>query len=183
MVLFWFLAFPALFILLFGTIFSTDTNISDFPSVWLGTMAKLTGPSVRLWNKPELSPSIPAPGKMNWKRCRKAPGIWSSSFLPSPIPSWPGEQVEIAFYYDQQNQTMNQVLISSVSEILQEIERVMTGRPQVFVISSEAVQANNLRGDRLSDPGVLAMALMQLGLFGSMQIVGLRERKVLRQLT
>lgn len=183
MVLFWFLAFPALFILLFGTIFSTDTNISDFPIGLVGDDGEVNRALRSALEQTGAFTIHTGSGEDELEALQEG-----SRHLVILLPAESdtllarGEQVEIAFYYDQQNQTMNQVLISSVSEILQEIERVMTGRPQVFVISSEAVQANNLRGIDFLIPGVLAMALMQLGLFGSMQIVGLRERKVLRQL-
>ncbi|NLZ28627.1 MAG: ABC transporter permease [Firmicutes bacterium] len=183
MVLFWFLAFPLLFILLFGTIFSNDAIISDFPIGLVGDDGEVSRALHSALDQAEAF--TVHTGSREGELEALQDGSRQLVILLPPDPDTllaRGEQLEIYFYYDEQNQAVNRVLVSSVSEILQEIERGMTGRPRVFIISAEAVQADNLRPADFLIPGVLAMALMQLGLFGSLHIVGLRERKVLRQL-
>lgn len=62
------------------------------------------------------------------------------------------------------------------------IDRGLTQRPQIFTIDTETVQAQRLSNFDYILPGILAMALMQLGLFGSFQFLSLREQKIIRGL-
>jgi ABC-2 type transport system permease protein len=183
MTLFWFLAFPVLFILLFGTIFSNEMTVSAFP---IGLVAD--GGEVAHALASTLGQTgaftVQTGSEEDEMEALRAGDRRLVIVLPPGTDALlaRGQQVDVIFYYDQQHQAVNQVLISSISEVLQEMERAMTGRPRIFAIRSESVQASDLRSIDFLLPGVLAMALMQLGLFGSLQFVGLRERKILRQL-
>ena len=75
------------------------------------------------------------------------------------------------------------MLFAVVSEMLNEAER-RSGGPAAPARgrSSSPFQTTPLRSIDFLLPGILAMALMQLGFFGSFQIVSLREQKVLKAL-
>lgn len=183
MALFWFLAFPIVFVLLFGTIFSDDWTPSEFPVGLVADGGEVAQGLASALGHTGAFSTHTGTEEDELEALRRGdrrlvivlpPG--ADSLLAQ------GEKVQVVLHYDQRQQAVNQVLISSVGEILQEMERAMTGRPRVFAVRPEAVQTTDLRGIDFLLPGVMAMALMQLGLFGSLQVVGLRERKVLRQL-
>ncbi|MCL5039862.1 MAG: ABC transporter permease, partial [Firmicutes bacterium] len=90
--------------------------------------------------------------------------------------------LEVPIYYDASRPTSSQVLLPAVDRVFAEIERQFTHRPELFAIKSQAVQSEGLRSIDYLLPGILGMALMQLGLFGSLRLVSLRERKILRNL-
>ena len=79
-------------------------------------------------------------------------------------------------------QISSQVLLPVARQVFDEVERRMTGRPRIFEIVAEPVQRAKLRDVDFLLPGILAMALMQLGLFGSLRVVSLREQKILKSL-
>ena len=91
------------------------------------------------------------------------------------------ESVAIPVYYDASSQA-NKVLIFMLSEIFNHVERGMQNRARIFTLDAKPVQAESLRDVDYLLPGILAMALMQLGLFGSLRLVYLRERRILRSL-
>jgi ABC-2 type transport system permease protein len=74
------------------------------------------------------------------------------------------------------------MLFSIVNEIFSEAERRMAGRPRVLEPQLKPYQTSPLRSIDFLLPGILGMALMQLGFFGSFQMVSLREQKVLKAL-
>lgn len=95
-----------------------------------------------------------------------------------------GEESDIRLLYDSSKQQSSQILISVIKQIFNEIERKVTGRPQLFKINTESIQADNLSIFDFNYilPGILAMALMQLGLFGGLQFLSLREQGIIRGL-
>ena len=66
--------------------------------------------------------------------------------------------------------------------MLEEIEQQLTGKTRLLTTDQKAVTAEHLRDIDFLLPGILAMAIMQLGLFGSFNIVSLREKKVLKSM-
>lgn len=90
--------------------------------------------------------------------------------------------VEIPVYYDPGKITTAQILISSVKETFAEIERRMAGTPKLITVKPVKAEIVKLKNIDYLLPGILAMALMQLGLFGALNFVSLRERKIIRRL-
>ncbi|MEW6522988.1 MAG: ABC transporter permease [Bacillota bacterium] len=181
MSLFWFLAFPVLFVLLFGAIFSNTASHTFHVGV-AGGDGTVVGEAVRvaLRQVPVFSLSAGTrEAELEALRLGKRSLVID---LPDDSMVVSGQPLAVALYYDQGQQAMNQVLISSVSQVLHEIERQLTGRPTLFQIRVEAVQAQDLKAMDILLPNILAMALMQLGLFGSLRLVSLRERKILKRL-
>lgn len=89
----------------------------------------------------------------------------------------------VQVYFDPAQQQASQIVLGITRQVLQGAERHITGTPTLFTVQEETVQAQDLRGIDFMLPGILAMALVQLGLFGTAQpIVQLREQGVLRRL-
>ena len=74
-------------------------------------------------------------------------------------------------------------LSSILNQVLAEFETGTGGAQRRLVLAQEPIQARRLRTIDYMLPGVLAMTIMQLGLFGvAAHLLSLRERKVLRRL-
>ncbi|HLV09685.1 MAG TPA: ABC transporter permease [Halanaerobiales bacterium] len=93
-----------------------------------------------------------------------------------------GETLKIPVYYDASKQQINQVLLSVINQFFNEAESRITGAPKIFELQQQPVQSEKLTDFDFILPGILAMALMQLGLFGSLQSLYLREKKIIRGL-
>lgn len=183
MTLFWFFAFPVLFVLLLGTVFSEDMP-PDFQIGYAGSggqVAQMLGASLEQVPAFTVFRGGEAEELDALRSGERALVITVSADADANVAR--GHPVPIVLYYDESRQAINHVLMSSVSEILMEIERQTTGSRGMFVVERAGILATGLRGIDFLLPGILAMALMQLGLFGSLHVVGLRERKILKQLS
>ncbi|NPV79922.1 MAG: ABC transporter permease [Firmicutes bacterium] len=181
--LFWFFGFPILFVLLFGTIFSSAGDIhydiglaygSEGPLVQALSMGFGAVPAFTL-HKGTRDEELGELKKGKRTLVIDVPDI-------SLQPAMAGETVKLKVYYDKSKQATGQVLLPVVSQILGEIERHITGRPRIFDVEPQPIQHAGLRDIDFLLPGILAMALMQLGLFGSLRVVSLREQKILKSL-
>lgn len=184
MSLFWFLLFPVLFILLFGFIFSNEgTPTYDVGIVYEsgnplteGLVKGAGAVPVFKIHVGDRGSEIQALRKGKRSVVVEAP---SQSFAAM---TGSGDPLKVHVYYNETEPTARQVLVPVVEQILNEAERQITGRPKVFDVVAEPVQSMDLRMVDFLLSGILAMALMQLGLFGAMRAVSLRERKVLKSL-
>lgn len=168
MALFWFLAFPIIFVFLFGAIFGNVRNSWDLK---VGVVA-------------------PAP---------------VSSFLPGDLEGvtiFEGtEEAELAalkrgqrdvvislkdgelvVFTTPQNRGKAEVFAKILEGFLLKGELVFHGLSPSQTVRVVPVAAASFRQIDYFLPGVLAMALMQVGLFGSLDFVELREKKVTRYL-
>jgi len=183
MALFWFLVFPVIFILIFGAVFSGSqqpvfaigfafasgdplgSGLSeglrklDAFDVHTGTLAT----ELAALRKGERTLVIEIPEGA----ARRAFG---------------GAKTGIPVYYDKGHEQTSRLLFSVVDEMLMEAERRVSGRPRLLEAQFQPFQTSPLRTIDFILPGILAMALMQLGFFGSFQMVALREQKVLKAL-
>ncbi|MGM0409858.1 MAG: ABC transporter permease [Bacillota bacterium] len=183
--LFWFLAFPVIFIFIFGMVYSGNGEqvfdigvVKNFENNFAIQITE-TLESVPNFNihYGELSEEKSALNSGNRSMVIVIPEIDLAQIRE-------GEESDIKLLYDSSKQQSSQILISVIKQIFNEIERKVTGRPQLFNINTESIQADNLSSFDFNYilPGILAMALMQLGLFGGLQFLSLREQGIIRGL-
>ncbi len=185
MSIFWFIAFPLLFILLFGAIFSRDQNADKFS---VGLVIEDHGPMSMAIQK--AFRAVPMFELHQGNKIKELNALKKGKRLivvVVPPNNWPGmscvlKPLEIPIYYDPGKVTTTQALITSVKELLTEIERKVTGTRKLLLAKPLKAEVANLRYIDYFLPGILAMSLMQLGLFGSLNFVSLRERKIIRRL-
>lgn len=180
MALFWFFAFPIIFMFLFGSIFSSESS-QEFS---IGLVVEQPSPLSESIG--ETLSSIPnfqvLPGTQE-DELRELKRGNRSLVLIIPDLSFEGTApVEIPVYYDASQSLTSQVLLPAVEQIFVQIERQITKQPQLLQAVPTAIQAEGLTTVDFIMPGILAMALMQLGLFGSLRLISLREQKILRNL-
>lgn len=182
--LFWLLVFPILFILLFGFVFSGAEDIH----FELGVVVRGSGPAAEgliygLSQVPVLTLHRGTEEEeLAALRAGKRDGVL---VIPEDLADRlrAREQVEFPLYVDASQLTGREVLASVMQEVLAEAEGRFIGTEHLFVLVEEPVQARRFRPIDYMLPGVLAMTLMQLGLFGvAAPLLSMRERKVLRRL-
>ncbi|MGE5588117.1 MAG: ABC transporter permease [Clostridia bacterium] len=184
MSLFWFLLFPVIFILLFGFIFSNEgTSTYDVGIVYDSGNPLGEGLVEGASSVPVFKTHV-GDRESEIQALRKGE---RSLVVEVPLPSFAaltgsGDPLKVHVYYNETEPTARQVLVPVVEQILNEAERRMTGRPRVLEVTAQPVESADLRMVDFLLPGILAMALMQLGLFGAMRAVSLREQKVLKSL-
>jgi ABC-2 type transport system permease protein len=185
MALFWMLAFPIFFIFLFGTIFSGEGN-TIFP---IGLVVEDSGPAgariaeafeqvpVFEVERGDLEEELEALKKGDRRVVVVLPQGLSEAIA--------GQQpLDIPVYYDPSNQTTSQIILSLLRQVLEEVDRHISGAPHILRMSEQTILSHRLRNIDFFLPGVLAMALMQLGIFGTaLPLISLRERQVLRRLS
>jgi ABC-2 type transport system permease protein len=184
MALFWTIAFPVLFIVLFGLIFSGNSSISYN----LGL--------VNLDNGPVGQQLGTAFGKVSAFKINSGAQSAELNALKNGqrdlvviIPADTSAQVQahqttnLQLYYDPSKTTDSQIELSIVNQVVTGLNQGITQVTPPLAVQPVTVQTQTLSTVDFLVPGILAMALMQLGIFGTAQpIVALREQQVLRRL-
>ncbi|MFW6035630.1 MAG: ABC transporter permease [Halanaerobiales bacterium] len=181
--LFWFIIFPLIFIFIFGWVF-TGTQEQTFNVGIIAESENIMSEkmvegfkSVESFNVSveEEDTELKALKKGNRNIVVEIPDFDYQAVMQ-------GESVDIPVYYDAGKQQTNQMLLSIVRQMFNEAERQMTGRQKIFTLAAEPFQSEGLTDFDYILPGILSMALMQLGLFGSLEFLSLREKKIVRGL-
>lgn len=184
MALFWTVAFPVLFIVLFGLIFSGNSAASYN----MGLVNLDTGPVGQ-----QLAATF---GHVSVLKVTTGTRDTELSALKSGqrdmvviIPADTSAQVaahqtaNVQIYYDPSKTADAQIELSIVNQVVAAFNQGLTQVTPPLAVQPETVQSQTLRTVDFLVPGILAMALMQLGIFGTAQpLVSLREQQVLRRL-
>ena len=184
--IFWFLVFPLIFVFIFGWVFSDmGENMSFNISFLVHSETEFTDQMIE---------EVKAVSSFN---VFLAEGDGEEEFealekgerhILIEIPEFDHQDlfaeggIDIPVYYDASNQQMSQIVLSVVQDIFAGVERQITAVPRIFNIDAKSIQAEGMTNFDFILPGILAMALMQLGLFGSIQFLSLREKKIIRGL-
>jgi len=181
--LFWMLAFPLIFILLFGFIFSEGEDIQfgvglvveDQSPIAQGFAEALKGIPVFETTEGEQDAELAALRDGD----RRAVIVVGPGFGESIAAGGTGN-VEV--YYDLSQTTVVQVLLPILRKTATEFSYAVTQTQPVVTLSEESIQARNLRYIDFFVPGILAMALMQLGIFSAIPLVIQRQNRILKRL-
>ena len=181
--LFWFLAFPIIFIFIFGIVFSGGGEQTFSVGIVNQSVTPVTTKMI------EGIKSVPNFNVTTGDKEKEINELKQGKrSLVLVIPEirgkdlYQGETSEISLYYDGTNNQTNHVLISVIRQIFSEIESKIKGQSRSFKINTQTVQAERLTDFDYILPGILAMSLMQLGLFGGLQFLSLREQGIIRGL-
>lgn len=92
------------------------------------------------------------------------------------------QPLDVQVHYDESQINTAQIVLSIIDQVIRAAEQQFTGRQPILQVETISTQAKYLRQIDYFVPGVLAMSLMQTGLLGSMVLVSLRERRILKRL-
>jgi ABC-2 type transport system permease protein len=184
MAMFWTLAFPLIFIVLFGIIFSGSGNTTFN----VGVANEDSGPasaalatafgSVSAFKVTEGSQ---ADLKAQLGRGDLSALIVIPQGMSSALAS--GKPQAIQVDYDPSNQSTSQIVLTIVEKVASGFDQAITKRPTLLTVTPVTVTSQSLRTIDFLLPGILAMSLMQLGLFATAPaLVQLREQQVLRRI-
>jgi ABC-2 type transport system permease protein len=89
----------------------------------------------------------------------------------------------IDVFYDTSNPTSSDLAVGVVRTMLNEINLTLSGSPPMLEMEPQAVQTNPLRSIDFFMPGMLGVALLWLGVFGTAQpVVAQREAQIMRRI-
>ena len=183
--MFWTLAFPIMFIVLFGIIFTG----SNSPSFSVGLVVQDSGPAGQqvVSALKQVKPFKISTGTLDSELGSLKAGkldmvIVVPAGLGKSIAS--GQPTGIPVYYDPTHDpTSAQIEVNIVQQVLAGIDTRLTHTVPLLQISTQSVIAHNLSTVDFLMPGIIGMALMQLGLFATAgPLVALRQEQVLRRL-
>jgi len=180
--LFFTFAFPLLFMIIFGLVFSGDNDVSyniglvNQDNSIIGTTFSESLQKVPVFKVNE--------GTLDDKLAELRNGdlravVQIPADLQSDINS--GNVAEIVIYYDPAQTTSSQIILSALGQIVNEANFIITQQPVVIKLSEQSIQVHNLRTIDYMVPGILAMSILFLGLFGALPMVEWREKQVLKR--
>ncbi len=182
----WTFAFPIFFIILFGAIFSGNSS----PSYTVGLVNQDNGPvSAQLAQvfEHDVKPfKVKTSGYASAINDLKKGGLDLVIVLPAGLSQTvaEGKTAQVEMYFDpSKNQTDAQIEQTIVTQVLDGYNRATSPKAPPLALATNSITSHTLRSIDYLMPGILAMSLMQLGLFATATpLVSLREEGVLRRL-
>jgi ABC-2 type transport system permease protein len=186
--LFWTLAFPVIFILLFGAIFSGSGGTTykvgwvdeDGTSASAALRAGFAAVPLLELEDGTLDASREAMQSGNLQGIIVVPqGLGAATQTAG---AGGGPEVTIAVYTDPSQQTSSTTIQQIVSQVVATANVAMTGSAPLLAVDQQTLQTQDLTAAAFLVPGILGMALMQLGVFGAVPLVAQREKLILKRL-
>jgi ABC-2 type transport system permease protein len=183
MALFWTIAFPVLFILIFGLIFSRDNSFSADLGLVVeeqGAAAQKLAQTFKSLDIFEISEGSREEELAALREGERDGVLIIPAGASDAIGSAATAQIEL--HYDP-SRSSSPIITSIVGEVLQKAAQQIRPQPEVFKLNLATVQAKQLRSIDYLIPGILAMSILNLALFATAQpIISLRSQGVLRRL-
>ncbi|MYB76696.1 MAG: ABC transporter permease [Chloroflexi bacterium] len=181
--LFWTLIFPIVLMVIIGSVFGE----SDSASMPVGLVVRDQGPAgqtiaqvlegIELFELTTGSEEaeLAALGRGD----RRAVVI-----LPADLSdAWQRREVAtIGVHLDTSQQQSAGTALSIVQQVIEGVQREFTQQPSLVTVETHSVQAEHFRPIDYIAPGILALSVAQLGLFGATTLVEQRQQRLLRRL-
>ncbi len=188
--LFWTLAFPIVFILLFGTIFSSGgtTRLKvawvDQDSTPASAQLRTTFASVDLLQLTDesLDEGVAAMKRGDRDAVLVVPAGYGAAVARAPGGGAPAQPVSLTLYTDPSQSNTAQTLAGVVQSLVSAQNQALSGQAPVLVVAQKPIQTEQLSSVSYFVPSILAMALMQLGIFAAIPLVQQREKLILKRL-
>lgn len=175
-------AFPVIFIIVFGFAFGGANDISydialvnnDSSEAGATIASALDQVPIFEVREAELDSSLEE---------LKSGNVQAVILIPEDIPSVTsnGEPADITIYYDSSNTISSQIILSVLGELVHQVNRQLTEEPILIQLKQESIQSKQLRQIDWMVPGILAMSVLMLGLFGSVTLVEWRFNQILKR--
>lgn len=177
--LFWNLAFPAIFILIFGAVFGSDEGFDIAVGV-TGEPSPLRDAAVAALDGNDAFDVSTEGPEDELEALRDGDRDLVLVFGPAPAAGTPG----VALYYDETQGPTGRVAIGAVRQVLFEVAAGTAGDGRSpLAIAEQGISAEDISFIDFFVPGILAMSLMNSGVIGlSTAFVIYRERGILRRI-
>src|SRR5205085_12493248 len=90
--------------------------------------------------------------------------------------------VALTLYTDPSRSTASTTLTQIVAQVVGAMNQRIAGVPPALSVQTQPLQTQNISAAAYFVPSILAMALMQLGIFASIPLVSQREKQILKRL-
>jgi len=189
--LFWTLLFPVMLILIFGAIFSGvadseyDLTVRDFDnsemSEQLLEIFNETGLiNIKIVTFSEDTDILDYIKNEDLSRLLVIPEGYEQIIFQS---SFSDATTNLSFYYDQSEQTTNQVVQSVISNIIQSMNMNMSGGKNIIIIDNIETISGEFSFVDFFIPGMIGFTIMQTCIYGSLERnTKLRKDGILRKL-
>lgn len=182
--MFWAVAFPVLFILLFGTTMSGNGDTTFAVGVAAENSGTIGPALARAFDG--VQAFRVTDGTQTALLDELHQGKLSAVIVvPDGVSAavLSGRPADIEVHYDPSNQTTSQVVLTIVEKVVGGFGQALTRQPAMLAIRPVTTTVSSLRTIDFLLPGILAMALMQLGVMATAPpLVQLREQQILRRL-
>ena len=187
--LFWTLAFPLIFIVLFGSIF-TGGGEEARKYAWVDGDGTAASAQLRAAFAGARLVELTDESEADGLESMRAGEVRAVLVVPKGFgdaigqaATSPAAPVTVTVYTDPTQQGVSGDTIGLVNSILGQVNVAATGRGPTVVTSVKAVQTQSYTYISYLVPSILGMALMQLGIFASIPLVADREKLILKRLS
>ena len=186
--LFWTLAFPVVFVILFGTIFSGGG--AQYDLAWVDQDGSATSTALRQAFAAN-APVDLTDGTWEESKARMLAGdVDGILVLPKGLQAvidaaqagQHPDPVEVTVVTDPSRSNTALALQQIATGLVMAANLRLSGATPLLTVASDALQTNQLNSVSFFVPSILAMALMQLGVFASIPLVQQREKLILKRL-
>jgi ABC-2 type transport system permease protein len=188
---FWTLVFPLVFVVLFGSIFSgvgggmislgwVDLDGTTV-SAELASSPVVTGAfTLRTGTQDEMLQAM-RDGRVH--AVVVVPRGFGSAVVAVQAGRPPATPLDVALYTDPSSAQTAATISGIVGAAVGGFNQSMSGIPPVLKVNARTLQTQGITATAYLVPGILAMALMQLGLFGAIPLVEQRQNLILKRLS
>lgn len=183
MAMFWTIAFPVFFMLLFGIIFSGDSDATFQIGVAVEDSGRIGSALAQAFDGVQAF-QVAEGTRAELLEKLKHGDLSMVVIIPEGVSAeiQSGKTADIEVHYDPSNQTTAQIVLTIVEKVIAGFEQALVHQSTLFEIKPVTTTVSSLRTIDFLLPGILAMALMQLGIFATAPpLVQLREQQVLRR--
>ena len=190
--MFFMIAFPIILILVFGTLFMNQDNMSFDLCVQdldqTDSSAQLVK-TLELDGKFKVIKIDPAINATQYTRDNKLnlvliiPKGYGGSFLQRMARNGPDASVTLTYLYDPSSSLVS-MKMHILNSVFAEINQKMSGKPPFIRPAETSILAKKYRFIETFVPGIIAMSVMTLSLFGTVNVnTELRQKGVIRKLS
>jgi ABC-2 type transport system permease protein len=191
--LFWSFFFPLFFIVIFGSIFSRGEGGGPDIKFKVALVAPRNLPPDVAWAPDIFRTKVPVfrttdealePAKEKMRKGDYDAVVVFPEDFPERMRS--GHQSNVKVYYDASKQQIGPVVVGVVNNVVSGIDQRMSNAPSLFTAQPEPLspgpdEKKKMRTIDFLLPGILAMTIMQLGLFTAIPIINMREKGILKR--
>ncbi len=190
--LFWTIAFPVIFVFLFGTLFSGGAT-ANFQIGWVdqdGTPASaqlmdaFAHTGILTLKATDQTAGLAAARDGTYDAVIVVPhGFGATVGAARGSAGAPAGAMALTLYVDPSHTANAQAIGQIVGGVTTGVNQALTGQPPVLTVQTQPIQGTTtLSGASYYVPSILAMAIMQLGIFAAIPLVQQRDKLILKRL-
>jgi ABC-2 type transport system permease protein len=188
--LFWTMAFPLIFILLFGSIFtgggSTTYKIGwvdlDHSTASTQVRTAFAGVSAFALADGDQAASLAAMGKGDLDGVIVVPPGFGAKLGQSGLRA-AASPATVQVYTDPSQTSTSATIQGIAGRVLTEVDQALTGRSPSMRIEARSAASEQFSFISYLVPSILGMAVMQLGIFSAVPLVADRQKQILKRLS